>query len=68
MYDTLGDLYTTAKISLEELAEDMAFLTHEELIEFIMRIDELVGDWDFTKELHQRLKKEMKKLKEALHS
>lgn len=68
MMDDLGDLYTTAKVSLEELADDLAFLTHEELIEFIMRIDELVGDWDFTKELHKRLKKEVKKLKGALHS
>lgn len=36
-------------------------LSHKDLIDFIMEIDELMEDWDFTQKLYSRIHEELAK-------
>lgn len=62
----MSSIDTVVKIDLDDVIVDMVlggYMSHDDIVKFVIDLDEYVGDWDFTKQLYKHFKKEYKKLK-----
>lgn len=60
----MDEIIVAVPLNLTNLIDDMVSqLTYEEIIQFIIDLDMIVGDWDFTEEIYKWAKSEHKMLK-----
>jgi hypothetical protein len=45
------EIRTVVDIDADSLVEDLVTFSPEEIVEFIVKIDEMMCDWDFTNDL-----------------
>lgn len=58
----------SAETTLSELATVIAAnATEEQLLQFIVEIDQIAASWDFTKSLYDYFRNEMRKMQDDLH-
>jgi hypothetical protein len=60
-------VYVETKMNFEELAESIAHsfglsssLEHKDIVYLFSRVDDLIGDWDFTRAVAAHFNEEMK--------
>lgn len=65
----MAHVYLENKFDLNDLAEQIVHnyglastMTYIDLVDFFARIDDLIGDWDLTREIEARFSRELKKL------
>jgi hypothetical protein len=49
------EIRTVVDIDADSLVEDLVTFSPEEIVEFIVKIDEMMCDWDFTNDLITKL-------------
>lgn len=56
----MTEVFLDTKITLNDLAEQLHYLDETDILDFIVYLDDLMADRNFTKTLRKRLKQAMK--------